>query len=437
MRRYLPLSLLLGSLACTVLFGPVAAQDDPNYKPYAPKVAAANDDWKKAIQRIRVPASTRVDLWAAEPLLTQPVAFCIDEKNRIFVSETFRLHKGVTDVRNFPAWLEGDVASRTVADRIALMQKHLGKKAESWAVDHERIRLLEDTKGTGQADRSVVFADGFNRLEDGLGAGLLARNGTVWYACIPNLWRLRDTKGTGKADERQALHTGYGVHIAFIGHDLHGPRLGPDGKLYFSCGDRGLHVETAGKVISNPDSGAVLRCNPDGSELELVATGLRNPQGIVFDQFGNLFTGDNNADGGDRARWVQIVEGGDSGWRLSYQSMNFPTGLGPWNAERLWDAKNPTPAPYVVPPITNLGDGPSGVCYDPGVTALPERYRQHFFLCDFRGGSGNSGIRSFALKPKGASFELTDAHECVWSVLPTDVHFGTDGALYLADWVEG
>src|SRR5436853_23306 len=81
-------------------------------------------------------------------------------------------------------------------------------------------------------------ADGFNRAEDGLGSGVLARNGKVWYTCIPDLWLLQDTKGTGRADIKKSLHTGYGVHVSFIGHDMHGLRMGPDGKIYYSIGDR-------------------------------------------------------------------------------------------------------------------------------------------------------------------------------------------------------
>src|SRR5947209_3616632 len=156
------------------------------------------------------------------------------------------------------------------------------------------------------------------------------------YTCIPDLWLLEDTKGAGRADVKKSLHTGYGVHVSFLGHDMHGLRMGPDGKLYFSIGDRGLHVETAGKTIDAPDTGSVLRCNPDGSQLEIVATGLRNPQELAFDEFGNLFTCDNNADHGDKARWVYVVEGGDSGWRIGYQHLRSPVALGPWNAEKLW-----------------------------------------------------------------------------------------------------
>ncbi len=410
-------------------------------KPYEPKIAAASDEPLRAMKRIRVPAGMKIGLWAAEPLLANPVAFCFDEQGRAYVAETFRLHAGVTDNRGHPFWVDADLASRTVADRVAMYKKHLGKNFARYSVEHDRVRLLQDTDGAGRANKATVFADGFKDAAAGIGAGVLARGGKVWYACIPDLWLLRDTRGTGRADVKKSLHHGYGVHVAFIGHDLHGLRFGPDGKLYFSIGDRGLHVETEGRTVSNPDSGAVLRCEPDGSQLEVVATGLRNPQELAFDRFGNLFTADNNADGGDRARWVYVVEGGDSGWRISYQYLKKPTQLGPWNAEKLWHVppKEGTgePAAYLLPPLAHIANGPSGLTYNPGVTLLPERYKDHFFLCDFRGGSGGSGIHAFTVRPRGAAFELVGREEFVWSVLATDCDFGPDGGFYLSDWVEG
>src|SRR5690606_7278139 len=91
---------------------------------------------------------------------------------------------------------------------------------------------------------------------------------------------------------------------------------------------------------------------------------------------------------------------------------------------------------YIVPPIANFADGPSGLAHYPGV-GLPEKYRDHFFLCDFRGGPANSGVRSFAVKAHGAGFEQIDAEEFIWRILCTDIDFDMQGRVYLSDWVNG
>src|SRR5262245_25172891 len=183
MRRTIP---LLALLAPSML--PLPAE--PPAQPYQAKVAPASNEWKKALARISVPRGMKVDLWAAEPLLANPVIFTFDHKGRAFVAESFRIKKGVNDIRDHMTWLNDDLACRTVADRVAMTRKHLGKMADTWAVHHERIRLVEDTKGAGKADKATVFADGFNQLESGIAAGLLARGDSVWYTCIPDLWRL-------------------------------------------------------------------------------------------------------------------------------------------------------------------------------------------------------------------------------------------------------
>jgi quinoprotein glucose dehydrogenase len=117
-------------------------------------------------------------------------------------------------------------------------------------------------------------------------------------------WRFQDSNGDGKSDAKEKLLSGFGVKFAFRGHDMHGLRFGPDGKLYFSIGDRGLNVKSKeGRQWEVSDTGGILRCNPDGTEFEVFATGVRNPQELAFDELGNLFTGDNNSDAGDRARF--------------------------------------------------------------------------------------------------------------------------------------
>jgi quinoprotein glucose dehydrogenase len=118
---------------------------------------------------------------------------------------------------------------------------------------------------------------------------------------------------------------------------------------------------------------------------------------------------------------------------MYYQYLND---RGPWNREKLWHPQHEGQPAYIVPPIMNLADGPSGLAYYPG-TGLDARYNGHFFLCDFRGGAGQSGVHSFSLKPKGASFEVADLHHFLWSMLVTDVGFGPDSNVYISDWVEG
>src|SRR5258708_6914329 len=60
-----------------------------------PVVAPASPEAQSALKRIRVPAGLKLDLWAAEPLLANPVAFCLDEQGRVFVSETYRYRTSV------------------------------------------------------------------------------------------------------------------------------------------------------------------------------------------------------------------------------------------------------------------------------------------------------------------------------------------------------
>ncbi|HTU88818.1 MAG TPA: PVC-type heme-binding CxxCH protein [Gemmataceae bacterium] len=428
--------LLLSFAAWSALW--LAQAAEPANKPYSPRVAVATDEAARAIKRFRLPPGVEARPWAAEPLLANPVAFCFDEQGRCYVAETFRLHAGVTDNRGHMSWLDDDLASRTVADRVAMYRRHLKDQFKNYEIEHDRVRLLVDSLGKGAADKATVFADGFYHAADGIGSGVLARRGNVYYTCIPDLWLLRDTDGDDKADVRRSLVTGFGIHVAFIGHDMHGLRMGPDGLLYFSIGDRGLNVKTnEGKELFYPDTGAVLRCEPDGSNLEVVHLGLRNPQELVFDSHGDLFTVDNNSDSGDRARLVQVIEGGDSGWRTGYQYGSALSDRGPWNAEKIWHLPNAEQPAFVVPPLAHITAGPSGLCYNYGATALPPRYADHFFVCDFHGGSGGSGVYAFAVKPKGASFEVVDGHRFIWSVLATDCDFGPDGAFYLSDWVEG
>src|SRR5882762_2220871 len=130
-------ALALALAAC----GPLpAAQIVTDTNASAPKVAAASDEGERAMKRFRIPKGFKVELFAAEPLLANPVAFTIDEKGRFFVAETFRLHAGVTDIRGHMDWLDEELASKSVEERVALMTRHEGKKIGDYAKYSDRVR---------------------------------------------------------------------------------------------------------------------------------------------------------------------------------------------------------------------------------------------------------------------------------------------------------
>ena len=454
--------LLFSALATTL--HPLAAAEVGDPSRVYEGVAPASDEGERAIKGFQIPEGLAVELVAAEPHLANAVAFSIDEQGRFYVVEGFRHGSGILDIRGRRGWpkqhyreslpperlqnladevLDTDLASGTVDDRIAYLKNYFGNGAASLAGASDRIRLLWDSDGDGVVDRDTLFADGFSRAEDGLASGVLAWRGDVYFTNIPDLWRLRDTDGDGVADERQSLSHGYGVRSGFLGHDMHGLEFGPDGRLYFTIGDRSASVALpGGHFVTETDSGVVFRCNPDGSGLEIFASGLRNPQELTFDQHGNLFTGDNNSDGGDQARWVHLVEGGDSGWRIGYQFLERSDAIyhdmarGPWNAEKMWHEQNEEQPAFLVPPVAIIGNGPSGVTFYPG-TGLTEMWNGRFFMVDFKGQANISGVHAFELQANGAGFKIGHREQFIWNVLATDAEFGVDGGLYVLDWVQG
>jgi quinoprotein glucose dehydrogenase len=435
-------------------------------------------DAQAAIKRFRPAPGLKVELLAAEPLLENVVSFDLDHRGRAYVVETHRRRSSTLDIRSFPFWLDADLSFRSVADRAEFYRRNVSDQNANFLrvigssprllkdfdqnghidwhdleVETETIRLLTDSNGDGRYDTATDFATGFDTLVSGVAAGVLVDGTNVWFTCVPDLWKLSlpsaDFTATvafnaSSPDPKTKItgakaHSGFGVHIAFGGHDMHGLIKGPDGRIYWSIADRGtdwrpeftspFFPEAFLKQVL-PDTGAIFRCEPDGSHIEVVAVGLRNPQELAFDDHGNLFTGDNNADGGDQARWVYVLPGSDSGWRIGWQWQNNPK-LGAWNAEGMWWNAETNTAAWVLPHCGYAGRGPAGIAWYPG-TGLPSRYDGHFILCDFP-----NGIRSFGLDPNGAGFRVVDDQVFLGNIFATDVAFGPDGGAYVLDWVEG
>src|SRR5262245_25161279 len=103
-------------LAATPL---VARQQEP----YVPRIEGASDEAAQAAQKFVPAEGVRVELFAAEPRLANPVAFHVGSDGTVFVAETFRHHQGVTDIRSHMDWLDDDLAARTVEDRRIMFRK--------------------------------------------------------------------------------------------------------------------------------------------------------------------------------------------------------------------------------------------------------------------------------------------------------------------------
>lgn len=147
---------------------------------------------------------------------------------------------------------------------------------------------------------------------------------------------------------------------------------------------------------------------------------------------------------GDLARLVYLVDGADSGWRTDHQTMHsFHRQIGLperpgnlWMEERRWDLANDQQPSWLIPPIENLSNGPSGLTYQPG-TALGGLFADHFLLCDYKGGPSASGIHAFTVTPEGSSYQIAEVKKFAWGIGVTDLDFGPNGNLYLTDFGTG
>lgn len=218
-----------------------AAEEPTIPEPLAPQEAA---------RTMIVPEGFEVTLFAGEPDVMQPIAFCIDDRGRLWVAEAY----------NYP--------------------NHGTKPGD-------RVLILEDTNGDGQFDERTIFYDKLNYV-----TGIEVGFGGAWVMSPPYFYFIPDKDGNDKPDgEPVVLLDGFGNHAN--SHNLaNGFAWGPDGWLY------GTHGRTNWSLIGKPGTpdkerirfdGGVYRYHPTRHVWEPYADGTTNPWGIDWNDYGEAF----------------------------------------------------------------------------------------------------------------------------------------------------
>ncbi len=402
----------------------------------------------------------KMEVWGVDSLVKDPIAIHVADDGSIYYSRSPRRNNAEFDIRGHQDWEIRSIALQTIEDKRNFLRTELSPERSAqneWLADlngdgshdwkdmleeRNEVFQLKDTDGDGMADWGQKQVYDFHEEVTDVAGGVMKTEDALYVAAGPDMWRLMDTNGDGLMDEKKSLSHGYGLHIGFGAHGMSGVEMGPDGRIYWGIGDIGFNGKgDDGTEYNHSNNGVIARSNPDGSDFEIFAGGLRNTHEFVFDQHTNLISVDNDGDhAGEKERLVYITRGSDSGWRINWQFGKYrdPNNntYKVWMDEKLFLPRWEGQATFITPPLMNYVSGPTGMAFNPGA-GLGERWKDHFFVVEFVGNAAGSGLHAFQLQPKGAAFELTKTEKIVGNFLPTGIDFAPDGSMFMADWVNG
>jgi putative membrane-bound dehydrogenase-like protein len=206
----------------------------------------------EAVAKMSVPDGFEVSVFASEPDIAEPIAFCFDDRGRLWVAENFNYQT---------------------------RRQHTDDPVS-------RIQILEDTDGDGVFDKKKTFTDKLT-FTSGLACGF----GGVFVGSPPNLTFIPDADGDDKPDgPPQNLLDGWGINDRH--ETLNSFIWGPDGWLY------GCHGVFTQSQVGKPGDdaakrqfidGGIWRYHPTRKTYEVFARGLSNPWGFDFDDHGQGF----------------------------------------------------------------------------------------------------------------------------------------------------
>ena len=272
-----------------------------------------------------------------------------------------------------------------------------------------QILRLEDTDGDGVFDTRSVFA-----TELGLPQGVLWHQGALFVADPPNLVRFEDKDGDGVSDERTILQSGWKTKHT---DGMHGPYLGPDGRLYITQGLHGFAVETNDGAVFEGRAGGVFRSKVDGTGLErVVGGGFNNPVEVAFTDFGQMM---------GTMTYFTLPEHGQRDAIMHW----IWGGVYPRNSGAVHELTRTGRYMPVMSKFARIA--PSGILALQS-DGLGEEYRGALFSAQFN----PHRIQVHTLEPDGSTFRTMDSDFMTSSdddFYPTDVLEDADGSLLFCD----
>ncbi|NND05312.1 MAG: dehydrogenase, partial [Saprospiraceae bacterium] len=231
-----------------------------------------------------------LQVFASEPMMINPTNIDIDARGRVWVCEA-------QNYRGF----RNDHPQREAGDRIL---------------------ILEDSDGDGKADTEKVFYQGTD-INSALGIAKLGD--MVYVAASPSMLVFTDSDGDDVPDQKDTLFTG----LAGVDHDhgVHAVVFGPEGKLYFNFGNAGERLRLKSGELAKTRQGdpiemgktfrqgMIFRCNPDGTDIEILGHNFRNNYEVAVDPYGALWQSDNDDDGNRGTRINFVMEFGNYGFK--------------------------------------------------------------------------------------------------------------------------